>query len=87
MTPTSAAPGRVVRLVAAASDDYGVVRVQFYRVVDSGSVSLGSDGDEPYELDTTLPSDATGTVQFFARAVDQADQWRESNTVSVTVIP
>lgn len=87
VSPTSASAGQVVRLVAAATDDFGVARVEFFRISGAGSIALGSDGSPPYALDATLPTGATGTVQFFARAVDDAGQSRDSDLVSVSVLP
>ena len=87
VSPTSASPGDTLRLVAAASDDYGVDFVEFYRVDDSGSTLLGFDGLSPYQLDTTVPADATGSVQYFARAVDGGGQRGDSAVVTVSVGP
>ena len=37
-----------LRLLAAASDDYGVVAVEFYRVDPGGTTLLGSDAAPPW---------------------------------------
>lgn len=87
VSPTSAAPGDALRLVAAASDDYGVDYVEFYRLDTSGSTLLGFDGLPPYQLDTTVPAGASGSVQFFARAVDGGGQRGDSAVVTVDVGP
>ena len=84
--PSRAAPGETVRLSASVSDDFGVDRVRFFRASGSGSVALGTDLDRPFGLDTTLPADASGTVEYFARATDTAGQSRESDTVEVEVV-
>jgi hypothetical protein len=83
--PSSAAPGERIGLVAAASDDYAVREVAFYRVDAGGDVFLGRDGIEPYAIETALPADATGEVRYFARAVDDAGQEADSREVAVAV--
>jgi len=83
--PASAAPGERVSLAAAAQDDYVVTEVRFYRVDVGGETLLGSDGSEPYALDTTVPLGAAGSVRYFARAFDDAGQMAQSQDVVVTV--
>jgi hypothetical protein len=83
--PSSAAPGERIGLVAAASDDYVVREVLFYRVGPGGDTLIGRDSSEPYALETTLPNDAGSTVRYFARAVDDAGQETDSREVLVTV--
>jgi hypothetical protein len=83
--PSSAAPGELIGLVAAASDDYVVREVLFFRVDARGDVFLGRDGSEPYAIETALPADATGEVRYFARAVDDAGQETDSREVTVAV--
>lgn len=87
VSPTSAAPGDTLRLSAAASDDFGVDFVEFYRVDGSSSTLLGFDGLPPYQLDTTVPANAAGSVQYFARAVDGGGQRGDSAVVTVGVGP
>jgi len=84
---TTAAPGQIVHLAAAASDDNGVAEVDFYRIDASGNtVLLGYDSAAPYAWDTTVPSASAGTViRFFARAIDNAGQTTDSSTVAITV--
>jgi hypothetical protein len=83
----SAAAGQTVRLSAAASDDWGVDYVAFYRLDDNGNaVLLGSDGVGPYQWDATMPNSSAAGVRFFARAVDGAGQAAESQTVVVTLL-
>ena len=66
---SEAPAGATVRLAAAASDDFGVDAVSFYREDAQGAVLLGTDGRAPYELDTVIPASAPGTVwRYFARA-------------------
>jgi hypothetical protein len=83
--PQSAAPGERIGLVAAANDDYSVVEVEFYRIDVGGDTLLGRDSSAPYALETVLPAGATGTVRYFARAIDDAGQRGESQMVTVTV--
>jgi hypothetical protein len=85
-TATSAVPGERIGLVAAASDDYRIDDVSFYRVESNGSNTLlARDSSDPYSIETVMPSGATGTVSFFARARDDAGQERDSALVSVAV--
>ena len=83
--PAEAAPGERIGLVAAASDDYRVREVLFFRVDAAGDRLLGRDSSEPYALETTLPTDAGSTVRYFARAVDDAGREADSREVVVTV--
>ena len=80
-----AAPNEVVRLVAAASDDFEVDRVSFYRIDNGRSVLLVTDRSAPWQLDTVIPVDAVGSVHYFARAVDDAGQSRDSVVVTVLI--
>lgn len=87
VSPERAAPGQALRLVAAASDDYGVDRVSFYRVDGATDTLLGVDREPPYALDTQVPNGAADRIEFFAHAVDEAGQSRSSALVAVEVIP
>jgi len=84
---TEAPSGAVVQLAAAASDDFGVDSVSFFRVEAVGpALLLGSDGAEPYQFNTTLPASPSGTVwRYFARAVDGAGQQTDSTPIDITV--
>jgi len=83
--PQAAAAGERIGLVAAASDDYSVAEVQFFRADLGGDTFLGADRSAPYALETTLPVAASGAVRYFARAVDDAGQATRSEVVEVTV--
>ena len=83
--PQEAAPGERIGLVAAASDDFTVVEVQFFRIDVGGNTLLGRDSSAPYALETVVPAGSVGEVNYFARAVDDAGQEAESQAVSVTV--
>lgn len=85
VSPDTAAPGEEVRLRASASDDSGIEEVIFFRVDGAVSTRLDTDETAPYELIDELPDGATGTVQFFARAVDNDGQSRDSDLFSVSV--
>jgi hypothetical protein len=83
-TVAAAVPGERIGLVAAASDDWRVDEVSFYRVEPNGSATLlERDRSDPYAAETVVPSNAVGTVQFFARARDDAGQEQDSARVSV----
>jgi hypothetical protein len=79
--------GAAVRLAAAASDDFGVDSVAFYREEGAGPPTLlATDGRPPYQLDTTIPVSAIGTVwRYYARAFDGAGQHADSALVEITV--
>lgn len=83
--PTTAAPGELIGLVAAADDDYVVREVQFFRVDVGGDTLLARDTGAPYAIETAVPAGASGTVRYFARAVDDAGQHSDSQEVEVTV--
>jgi hypothetical protein len=83
--PQEAAAGERIGLVAAASDDYEVREVLFFRIDADGDTLLGRDANAPYTLETTLPAPAGTTVRYFARAVDDAGQEADSQEVAVTV--
>ena len=79
--------GAAVRLAAAATDDFGVDAVSFYRQESTGPATLlGTDNLQPYQFDTTTPASPVGTVwRYFARAVDGAGQRSDSAVVEITV--
>jgi hypothetical protein len=85
--PQEAAPGERIGLVAAASDDYAVREVLFFRVDGGGDTLIASDRSEPYAVETALPTGAASgsTLRYFARAVDDAGQEADSREVVVTV--
>lgn len=83
---STAVPGQTVRLVAAASDDFGVDFVAFYRLDPGGRFLLAEDGRSPYQFDTVIPNVAAGTtVSYIARAFDFAGQRTDSQVVSILV--
>ena len=85
---TQAAPGAVVRLVAAASDDHGVEQVDFYRLDAAGAaIRLGSDGTAPWQWDALMPDEPGSTQRFFARAVDGNGQATDSAWVEIVLTP
>jgi hypothetical protein len=83
--PQEAAPGERIGLVAAASDDFVVREVLFFRIDSGGDTLLGRDTSEPYAIETTLPAGAGVEVRYFARAVDDAGQEADSREVAVAV--
>jgi hypothetical protein len=83
--PQEAAAGERIGLVAAASDDYVVREVLFFRIDGSSDVLIGRDSSAPYAIETTLPANTTGQARYFARAVDDAGQEADSQEVVVTV--
>lgn len=81
-----ASQGQALRLAAAASDDHGVQRVQFYRLEPGGGATLlGSDTSAPYEWETVLPVTSASEVRYYARAFDHGGQSDDSDTIAVTV--
>jgi hypothetical protein len=85
VSPVVAEPGDTLRLRASASGDAGIDEVIFFRVDGVLSTQLDEDDTAPYEHDTEMPDDATGTVQFFARAIDDEGRARDSDLVSISV--
>jgi Bacterial Ig domain len=85
--PSSAQRGQTIRLSAAASDDFGIDQVAFFRDEGVDTVLLGADGDSPYEQLTQIPLNAVGTVTYFATATDVDGNKTESASVSVIVAP
>lgn len=83
--PQEAAAGERIGLVAAASDDFAVREVLFFRVDVAGDTLLGRDATEPYSFETALPNAPGTTVRYFARAADDAGQETDSQEVVVTV--
>ena len=79
--------GASVRLVAAASDDFGVDAVSFYRQETvAPDTLLGTDGVAPFQVDTVVPAGPVGTVwRYYARAFDGAGQRGDSALVEITV--
>ena len=84
-SPATAARGETIGLVAAATDDYRVVEVAFYRLDVGGNTLIGRDNSAPYAMDTVIPAGAGGEVRYFARAIDDAGQVGESQVVPVAV--
>jgi hypothetical protein len=84
---TEAPAGTLVRLVAAASDDFGVDSVAFYRTDGAGAATLlDTDLQQPYQVDTVIPASPVGTVwRYFARAFDAAGHHTDSDAVEITV--
>lgn len=81
-----ASPGQTVRLAAAASDDFCLDDVAFYRLAPDGSARLlGNDGARPFEWDAVIPDEGRPQVQFFARAHDCHGQASDSALVTVQV--
>lgn len=87
VSPDSAEPGDTLRLVAAASDDSGIESVSFFRVDGNMSTLLDEDDTAPFALDTVVPDGASGTVEYFARALDNDGDTRDSDRFSVSVDP
>lgn len=85
--PPSAAAGQTIRLSAAAADDIGIERVDFYRIDAAADVLLGSDAQSPYALDAAVPAGAAGSVEFFARAIDAEGHVTDSSVVAVAILP
>jgi len=86
-SPDAARSGDTVRLAAAASDDFAIDHVAFFRLESNGSaLLLGTESAAPYQLDVAMPVTSATQVQFFARAVDDRDQASDSALVAVTVI-
>ena len=85
VTPTSAVAGATITLIAVASSDAGMSAVRFYRVDASANTLLGTLNTSPYQFTTTVPSTASGSVSYFARAVDADANTTDSDNATVTI--
>jgi hypothetical protein len=77
-----------ISLAANADDDNGLKEVVFYSVGTNVEVPLAkftSFTGGPLLHQVIIPTGATGSVSYKARAIDNDDQETDSNTVSVTV--
>jgi hypothetical protein len=83
-----AEPGQVLRLAAAASDDFRVNEVAFYKLESDGSATfIARDEGEPYGVGIVMPNVARGAVvYFFARAYDDIGQSSDSTPVGVSAL-
>lgn len=70
-----------ITLTATATDNVGVVRVEFF----DGTTLLGTDTTPPYTLAVALTRDNNGTHSYTARAFDAAATVGISAAVTVTV--
>jgi hypothetical protein len=86
VSPTEAAPGDTVTLAAAASDFDGIDQVAFYRLDGDVATPLAALARPPYNLETAVPLDASGSVSYFARAIDNSGDRADSNVVTVSVV-
>jgi hypothetical protein len=81
---SAAQNGTAVNLSAAASDNVGVSRVEFYR----GTTLISTDTSEPYTASLTVSSADNGNVGFTAKAYDAAgNTGLSSAAVNVYVSP
>ena len=87
VSSTAAAGGATVRLVAAAADESGIDRVNFYRYDGNTAVRLGSDGTPAYEWQFVVPDDGRTSVSVFARAYDTWGNAGDSAPVTIIVTP
>jgi hypothetical protein len=87
VSPTAAAPGDTVMLAAAASDFDGIDQVTFFRLDGDVATPLSALARPPYSLETAIPLDASGSVGYFARAIDNSGDRADSKVVTVSVVP
>lgn len=87
VSPRAGFPGERIDLAAAASDDFAVRRVEFYRSDRGNVVFLGSDFAPPYGLQTSVPFTPAFEVSYLARAIDDVGQVTDSAWVVVDVLP
>jgi alpha-tubulin suppressor-like RCC1 family protein len=87
----SATPGQLssagqIRLLANATDNTGISKVEFFRIKPSGIISdIATLKAKPYEAVVLLGPDDNGKVAFVAKAYDARGNVGESQTVEVTV--
>ena len=97
INPSNITPGTSVTLVAqGAASTKGVAAVYFYRdangngTFDSGDSLIGSDNtvvNGTAELSTTTTNLTTGSYRYFARALDNNNQWSSPQSSILTVVP
>lgn len=73
--------GSTVNITAAASDNVGVTKVEFY----SGTTLLGSDTALPYSYAWNTNGQTIGTKSLTAKAYDAAGNIQTSAAVSITL--
>lgn len=78
---TNVTTASTVTLIATASDDVGVARVEFYE----GATLLGTRASAPYELAIAFTSADNGVHTYTARAFDDAENRGTSTPTSITV--
>ncbi|SMB79234.1 chitinase [Deinococcus hopiensis] len=78
--PTGVTAAGTVNLSAAASDNVGVTKVEFYR----GAILLSTDTTSPYTAADSVTSAQNGTQTYVAKAFDAAGNTR-SASANVTV--
>lgn len=83
--PSFVQPGGVLTLGAAASSDWGISEVAFYRIDGRFATFLGADAFPPYQWSTTIPGDGRGEVAYFARATDGAGRVGDSAVVAAPI--
>jgi hypothetical protein len=84
--PSSGEVGATITLSATADDDDAVTEVRFYRTTGNSEELLATFSEAPYLFQTTIPTGASGTVTYMARAIDSDDQETDSEEVEVTVV-
>lgn len=77
--------GSTLRVVAAASDDFGIDRVEFFRQDGEQWIKVATDGTAPYQIDLVVPDDGRAELALFARATDDVGQQADSGVVAVIV--
>jgi hypothetical protein len=85
-TITGGAEGTAFALSAAAEDDDGIAKIEFFRINSGSEELLITFTAMPYLYQTVIPAGTAGTtIQYLARATDTDDQVTDSNTVVITV--
>lgn len=82
----SARPGETVRILAYATDESGIDRIDFYRYDGDRQVLLGTDEHYPYDLRILVPDDGRTVLHVFVRATDNADNRADSEVIAITVL-
>jgi uncharacterized protein (AIM24 family) len=74
--------GGTISLVASATDNVGVTKVEFYH---DGGVLIDTDITAPYSISFNTATGSDGAHSFYAKAYDAANNVGTSSSVSVTV--
>lgn len=83
ITPNPTTVSGTITLIANATDNIGVTRVEFYK--DTDTTAMSTDTSSPYTASVITTQLSNGVHTFRAVAVDAAGNRRTSNTITLTI--